>query len=83
LLELFYLLLPEPAYGAVEFQRGNLKEAVSIYSQVAEVAPAGGSQEEALYWLGVSHYKNGNKDSLMKAWNTLLDKYPASLWAGG
>lgn len=68
-------------HGTLEFNRGNYKEALGIFSRVTEDPERTDLQPEALYWLGVCHYKTGDKEGLMRTWARLLDHHGHSLWA--
>jgi len=69
------------ARGVAEIHRGNFKDAIAAFSRVAEEGAQTSFQPEALYWLGVSYYRCGDREALMKVWNALLDKHPTNLWA--
>ena len=67
--------------GLIQFNSGNYKAAIPFFARAGEDAERTGVQPEALYWLGVSRYKSGDKDGLSKTWSRILDLYPQSLWA--
>ena len=67
--------------GMIAFNGGRFEEAVKAFTAVTEDESASPLQAEALYWLGVSRYKTGDKEALGKAWNELLDRHPKSAWA--
>lgn len=62
------------ALGLYQMEQGKYPAAIATMERSSD-AP------EALYWLGVLHYKNGEKEKLIELWNELLDRDPDSLWA--
>jgi hypothetical protein len=68
-------------HGMIALGQGDAQRAVSIFTRAAEDAERSLVQPEALFWLGISRYKTGDKDGMGRAWNRILDLYPDSLWA--
>ena len=78
--EMFEHLL-DFARGRIDFDLGRYDEAARFLSAVAEDKDSSPLQAEALFWLGVSRYKAGDKEALSKTWSMILDRHPNSLWA--
>src|SRR5687768_9380319 len=77
--EMFEHLL-DVARGTIEFNQSRFDEAAKTFAAVAEDKEPSPLQAEALYWLGVSRYKGGDKEALAMTWNQLLDRHPKSIW---
>jgi tetratricopeptide (TPR) repeat protein len=73
--------LLDVARGMAHFDRGRYREAAEAFTRVAEDPRRSPFTAEALYWLGVTRYRAGEKEGLVRHWNSLLDQYPQSLWA--
>jgi thioredoxin-related protein len=69
------------ARACADFNRGKFREAAAIFSKVVKEEAGSTFKPEALYWLGVARVKCGDRKSLLKNWNELLDKHPGSIWA--
>jgi len=68
--------------GKAAFSRGQFEEAKRDFDAVAKDHPQSDSAPEAIYWAGVSAYKqSGKPDPLKQAGEELRKKYPASEWA--
>jgi TolA-binding protein len=78
--EMFEHLL-DVARGVMAFNSGRYDEAAKTFGAVAEDKDSSPLQADALFWLGVSRYKGGEKDALSKTWSLILDRHPNSLWA--
>ncbi len=78
--EMFEHLL-DIARGLIAFQGGRFEDAIRAFESVSASKDPSPRQPEALYWLGVARYKNGDKEALGKTWNELLDRHPKSVWA--
>jgi tetratricopeptide (TPR) repeat protein len=77
--EMFEHLL-DIARATLDFDLGRYEEAAKTFSAVAEDKDPSPLQAEAIYWLGVSRYKAGDREALSKAWSLILDRHPDSLW---
>jgi hypothetical protein len=78
--EMFEHLL-DVARGMMAFNAGRYDEATKLFSAVAEDKDSSPLQADALFWLGVSRYRGGEKDALSKTWSLILDRHPKSHWA--
>jgi hypothetical protein len=78
--EMFEHLL-DLARGIIDVDLARYEEASKAFSAVADDKDASPLQAEALYWLGVSRYRSGQKEALSTTWSLILDRYPKSLWA--
>lgn len=68
--------------GKVRFVQGRWAEAERHFAAVADEYPGTEAAPEAQYWLGASRYqREGKPHGLTEAWNTLMDRWPASRWA--
>jgi len=68
--------------GKAAFSRGQFEEAKRDFEAVAKDYPQSAAAPEAIYWAGVSAYKqSGKPDPLKQAGEELRKKYPASEWA--
>jgi tetratricopeptide (TPR) repeat protein len=67
--------------GRYNFNSAGYDTAVQWFSEVVDKHSSSLSIASALYWRGVSFYKKGDKDNLIKNWTELLSKYPKSRWA--
>jgi tetratricopeptide (TPR) repeat protein len=68
--------------GKFHFDRGAFSEAIDTFSEVIENYPESGAAPEAVYYRGVSGYKESSKpEPLKEAFATLRDKFPESEWA--
>ncbi len=55
--------------------------AAEIYGEVLTRFPESDFAAEALYYLGVAHYKqSGDRDALRESWERLQTRYPDSIW---
>lgn len=68
-------------HGMLRLDRGDARAAAEAFARAADDPERSALQPEALYWLGVSRLKGGDKDGMTAAWTRLLDKHPGSLWA--
>ena len=68
--------------GKVRFAQGRWVDAEKNFAAVAEEFPGTEAAPEAQYWLGAARYQRERKpNGLTDAWNTLMDRWPASRWA--
>lgn len=69
------------ARGMTEFERQNFGEAVNRFQEVINQYPTSSAAPQACYYMGVSHYKLGDREKLMAAWGDLMKNYPDNDWA--
>jgi hypothetical protein len=69
------------AYGLHELGRRNFQGAIDLFQEAVPSSKGTPFEPEVLYWLGVAHYKAGDKDKLASTWNALLEQHPQSLWS--
>ena len=64
------------------FARQEWKEAESRYDDIVKLLPGTDAAPEALYWLGVSRYKDtGDGSFLQQTAEAFKDRYTDSTWA--
>ncbi|MCS7224061.1 MAG: tetratricopeptide repeat protein [Armatimonadetes bacterium] len=61
------------------FSQQDFAAAEKAFHSVAQKYPD--LKPEALYWLGVSRYKQGSLEGLKEAWGELWNNHPNSPWA--
>jgi hypothetical protein len=67
--------------GMTFFNRFRFAEAGAEFNAVIEQHPGAGAAPEAVFFLGVAGYwKSHDPTSLRRAYDTLIEKYPASEW---
>jgi TolA-binding protein len=67
--------------GRLHFEREAYDKAIGEMEQLLEEFPGNDTCAEAVYWLGVSKYKDtGDPAFLKKAYETLKSEYPKSEW---
>ena len=52
--------------------------AITEYKKTISLSPNSKIAQDAQYWIGQSHFKAGQLDAALAAFQTLLDEYPAS-----
>jgi hypothetical protein len=68
--------------GKLRFVQTRWADAEKHFAAVAEEFPGTEAAPEAQYWLGAARYQRERKpNGLTDAWNTLMDRWPASRWA--
>ncbi|MDX6496815.1 MAG: hypothetical protein QOG23_75 [Blastocatellia bacterium] len=71
----------EMGLGRVSFMHKKWAEAEKAYAEVAESYADTALAAEAIYWRGVSHYKNTNDHTVLgEAAKELGEKYPGNEW---
>ncbi len=68
------------AEGKFRYGRGQYGAAADCFEECATRWRGSHSAAEALYWKGVSLYKQGNKEGLGKEWDRLRREHPDSIW---
>lgn len=72
----------ENALGRVAFTNKNYPEAIRWYGDVIQRFPQSAAAPEAVYWRGVSEYRNTNDHTVLsKITDDLQKNYPNSIWA--
>ena len=72
----------EMGLGRIAFKQKKWVDAARIYGEVVERFPATSSVSEAIYWRGVSHYKQTkNHTALLAVAKELREKAGQSVWA--
>jgi hypothetical protein len=69
------------ARGLWELNAGHTAAAIAIFRKLAVEGQDTPFRPEALYWLGVAHYKEGDLENLVRHWSTLLKQHPHSIWS--
>lgn len=68
--------------GKLHFDREAFDKAIDYFDELLDKFPDSGSAPEAVYYRGVSGYKDSNKpEPLKEAFKILRDKFPESEWA--
>jgi len=68
--------------GKFLLDRNQFADAAHRFEEVTQRHPGTEAGAEALYWLGVAHFKESHDASQLKAsWNQLVQDYPESEWA--
>ncbi|MCB2184199.1 MAG: tetratricopeptide repeat protein [Desulfobulbaceae bacterium] len=66
----------------LEFNEDNFERAIRHLEELPEKFPQSSSVPEALFYLGVSRYRNSNDAGHLKAaYEQLTEQYPNSAWA--
>ena len=68
--------------GAALDALGEKEAAVSVYQKAAEKRPDSFRAPEALFRAGVIRQELNNKDEARVLFDSILQRYPASIWAG-
>jgi Thioredoxin-like domain/Tetratricopeptide repeat len=67
--------------GEYELNRQQFADAAHRFEEVAQRHPETEAEAEALYWLGVAHFKETHDPSQLKSsWSQLAKKFPDSVW---
>jgi len=68
--------------GRYEFDRQQFGRAMHHFEEVAQRHPGTEAGAQALYWLGVAHYKDSKDPAQLRpSWERLIREYPGSQWA--
>jgi tetratricopeptide (TPR) repeat protein len=70
------------ALGRYRFDRQEYPRAIHHFEEVARRHKGTEAAAQALYWLGVSHYKQSKDPAQLRpSWQQLISEYPKSEWA--
>jgi outer membrane protein assembly factor BamD len=64
--------------GRFYFRKGRYQAAVGRFKYLLSHYPGTGAEEEALYYLGESHYRSREQDQAIFAFSQFLERYPNS-----
>ena len=63
--------------GRFYFKKGSFNAAILRFNNILKIYPGSANEPDALYYIGLSYKKMGQKDKAEIALNSLIEKYPS------